>query len=376
MENRPRSGMEAILLEPVLIHILLDKLPKERFENQLLILECLYRVLRAAIPLRHVNPQGGVELARKLAVLQTDADFHLKTYHTVVTFVHPHFPTKIKVAACQCLAALFSSDPLELWVRPHAAAGAGATTVAEDISNNMSPEENVIATTVRKEALQSGVIGKLMILLRTASPRPSSGGSSTKTGAVVVVDKVHVLSQRTSVQAAAMLALMAMTVDVEAKKSIVREGGSQLCMDVLNKCVGRLCPALASSDQQVTRDTLEEQMEHQDVQTLLLNTLKVGVEQGGGDLRVSFSTIPTTPIDSHTMSTHITSTYNTHTGYGQYRRGVPSSFLLSAGIVAAAAYSGTVREPLTGQGRTSCHQSDHLETVAGVFYVKELWYQI
>ena len=90
------------------------------------------------------------------------------------------------------------------------------------------------------------------------------------------------------------LALMAWTVDVDAKKAMARDNGDQLCIAQLNKCVDLLCPLPTASASNATskskataataavstpvgsKKTLSVGDEdYEDTVLLLLNTLEV-----------------------------------------------------------------------------------------------------
>lgn len=68
---------------------------------------------------------------------------------------------------------------------------------------------------------------------------------------------------------------MALAIDVDGKKMIVREGGAQMCMEVLAKCVDLLMPAAEFTTAKSPKPLSADDADRQDTAVLLLNTLQV-----------------------------------------------------------------------------------------------------
>lgn len=262
-----QSGVEAILSEQGLIRLLLSRVQQERFENQATILQILYAVLRTSVPLRQLKQgEEGYTLQKKMAVLRTDSVFHLNSLEVFLELVHPQQPSQIKELAAQCLAALFHNESVEIMTDPivtklseevaqstedveaetltketgsidpllleesislstdpitaKEALPSKSSSITAQARSILKPEEDSFApTTCRQKAIREGAIVALLLLLKSDA---TTGG------------------QRTPVQAAAMQAIMALSIDVEAKKQYVREAGVPVLAETLRRCVDDL----------------------------------------------------------------------------------------------------------------------------------------
>jgi hypothetical protein len=220
---------------PLLSDSLLDKYRYETFENRPVVLNALYPFLR---PTAHGAPPpdrvGTSEVrCRTITKLHTDA---------LVALLLSIDPTDQKTAisndlranVCRCLAAIFAHQPLPfLHVVEHSSAKGDQ---GEQIS-------------IHQMALKLSILPIIMNILRV---RPINRGT------VNYRAPTHVL-------ACAMQALMGLTTDVEAKKSMVRDGGIQLLID----CVGGSVKALTADRKNLTEEVIEQQS------ALLQHTLQV-----------------------------------------------------------------------------------------------------
>lgn len=248
--NKPENILQVIEADhPLLSDSLLDKFRYETFENRPVVLAALYPFLCPRVRGPPLSAERQQEQQRKeqqqerkkeeeeeeqqQRQQQETWDTQCKTInklHTDALVVllgtidsgdqKLAFSNDIRHSVCRALAAIFTHQPLPF-----------THTVDSQAAKGDSGEQ----ISIHQMALKLNALPILMGLLRS---RPVNRG---------------IITYRfpTQVQAHAMQALMGLTTDVEAKKSMVRDGGIQLLIDCVNGCLKSLTMDRKNLDEEV-----------------------------------------------------------------------------------------------------------------------------